>query len=90
MVSEIVGENRLVDEAEIVADLLDGEVATTAQHRLCLRDNIARNPLDGSDARLIPNDGAEILGRQTEQVGVETHLAAFAEIFYKRVVETRH
>lgn len=84
---EVAAERGLVGESEVMGNLLNGHLTVMAQHGFGLDDDVTIDPLEGSSARLQLDDSGKVLGREVEQVGIETHLAALTVMLFDGVVE---
>ena len=84
---EVTAEGGLVVEAQQVGHSLHREVVPDVQQHLGFHNHLVLNPVGGSVTRLLLDDGAEVLGRETGPRGVEAHVAVFAEVLHEVAVE---
>ena len=78
----------MVGKAETEGYLLYGQTLLISKVGLGLNHDIVADPVAGIDACLLFDDGGKMLGSKAEQVSIETHFTAFAEMLYDSLVET--
>ena len=85
---EEAAEGCLVGEVEQKGDFLYVELNAMAEQHAGLYGDIAVDPLQGVGACMLLDDGCEVLGGEMEEIGVESHFAAFAVVFGDGLVES--
>ena len=87
LATEIAAEGGLLVEAQHVGDGLHREVVSHVEQHLGFNYYLLMYPVGGCVARLLLDDGAEMLGRQAGLSSIETHVAMLAKVLFKAVVK---
>ena len=63
------GEERGTLKAERVGNLVDGKISVAQQH-LCAENAVGVKPVHDTSATLLPDNGRQVIGGNTEMVGI--------------------
>ena len=84
---EITTEGGLVGKSQIIGDFLNRSKEILSKHLLRLNDDVLLNPVTSGHTSLLFDDRTEMLGTQTEEIGIEIHIPMLAEVIGDGIIE---